>query len=230
MPPRWSLTCLSPVSLSTHRPGRPGPNGSVARVLRPIGPPRLRTPRRPSGPPVGHRLHPPLVAATHEALRLRDLLKFDFFFSRSRDFAAELAAELAIIDPLARTGLHEFTPAEARRWLEQGNPLVAPSSCGRSSTPTTWSPTGSPPATTSRSTSPASSTSASASAGNGQSKAGWRAKSQSPWNCSSPRSAWPGTATSSTRPRRTFASAAPDSATNSARYSGESTSSPTWHN
>jgi glycerol-3-phosphate O-acyltransferase len=67
-----------------------------------------------------------LTTATHEALRLRELLKFDFFFSRRRDFAAEMTAELAIIDPQARTGLHKFTPAEARDWLEQGNPLVAP--------------------------------------------------------------------------------------------------------
>jgi glycerol-3-phosphate O-acyltransferase len=67
-----------------------------------------------------------LATATREALRLRDLLKFDFFFARRRDFAAEMAAELAIIDPAARDGLHEFTPDQARHWLEAGNPLVAP--------------------------------------------------------------------------------------------------------
>jgi len=42
-----------------------------------------------------------LATATEEALRLRDLLKFDFFFARRRDFAAEMATELAIIDPTA---------------------------------------------------------------------------------------------------------------------------------
>jgi glycerol-3-phosphate O-acyltransferase len=67
-----------------------------------------------------------LATATEEALRLRDLLKFDFFFARRRDFAAEMAVELAVIDPAARAGLHEFTPADARGWLEAGNPLVVP--------------------------------------------------------------------------------------------------------
>jgi len=67
-----------------------------------------------------------LATATEEALRLRDLLKFDFFFARRRDFADEMATELAVIDPAARDGLHGFTPAEARHWLEEGNPLVAP--------------------------------------------------------------------------------------------------------
>jgi glycerol-3-phosphate O-acyltransferase len=67
-----------------------------------------------------------LATATAEALRLRDLLKFDFFFSRRRDFAEEMAAELAIIQPGGGAGLPAFTPADARRWLEQGRPLVAP--------------------------------------------------------------------------------------------------------
>ena len=67
-----------------------------------------------------------LATATDEALRLRDLLKFDFFFARRRDFAAEMATELAVIDPAAGTGLHEFTPDDARRWLQTGDPLVAP--------------------------------------------------------------------------------------------------------
>ncbi|GAA0925288.1 lysophospholipid acyltransferase [Virgisporangium aurantiacum] len=67
-----------------------------------------------------------LATATEEALRLRDLLKFDFFFARRRDFAAEMAVELAVIDPAAGPELHEFTPADARRWLEAGDPLVSP--------------------------------------------------------------------------------------------------------
>jgi glycerol-3-phosphate O-acyltransferase len=67
-----------------------------------------------------------LATATAEALRLRDLLKFDFFFARRRDFGTEMAAELAIIDPAARDGLHEFSPDQARQWLEAGDPLVAP--------------------------------------------------------------------------------------------------------
>jgi glycerol-3-phosphate O-acyltransferase len=67
-----------------------------------------------------------LATATDEALRLRDLLKFDFFFARRRDFAEQMALELAIIEPGGGDGLHPFTPADARRWLEQGKPLVAP--------------------------------------------------------------------------------------------------------
>jgi glycerol-3-phosphate O-acyltransferase len=71
-----------------------------------------------------------LATATEEALRLRDLLKFDFFFARRRDFAKEMSLELSIIEPGGGLdgdqGLHEFTPADARRWLEQGRPLVAP--------------------------------------------------------------------------------------------------------
>lgn len=67
-----------------------------------------------------------LATATAEALRLRDLLKFDFFFARRRDFAEQMALELSIIEPGSGGGLHEFTPADARHWLEHGKPLVAP--------------------------------------------------------------------------------------------------------
>ncbi len=40
----------------------------------------------------------PLESAWAEALHLRDLLKFEFFFARKRDFAAELAGELSLFD------------------------------------------------------------------------------------------------------------------------------------
>jgi glycerol-3-phosphate O-acyltransferase len=66
-----------------------------------------------------------LATAGAESLRLRDLLKFDFFFSPRRDFADEMAAELAIIDPSLPESVHEFDADEARRRLEQGQPLVA---------------------------------------------------------------------------------------------------------
>lgn len=66
-----------------------------------------------------------LHTASKETLRLRDLLKFDFFFPSRREFADEMAAELAIIDSGMANGLHEFTPSDARRWLEHGEPLVA---------------------------------------------------------------------------------------------------------
>ncbi|MET7419939.1 lysophospholipid acyltransferase [Dactylosporangium sp. NPDC005555] len=67
-----------------------------------------------------------LTTATEEAMRLRDLLKFDFFFARRRDFAEQMALELAIIEPGDGSGLREFTPADARHWLRHGKPLVAP--------------------------------------------------------------------------------------------------------
>src|SRR5919106_1070616 len=41
----------------------------------------------------------PLESAWAEALHLRDLLKFDFFFARKRDFTGELARELDLYDP-----------------------------------------------------------------------------------------------------------------------------------
>jgi glycerol-3-phosphate O-acyltransferase len=66
-----------------------------------------------------------LKAATMESVRLRDLLKFDFFFSSRREFGEEMAAELAIIEPGGTESLRGFTSADARRWLEQGGLLVA---------------------------------------------------------------------------------------------------------
>lgn len=50
--------------------------------------------------PVGHPGEGDLGArAWAEALRLRDLLKFEFFFAAKPEFAEELRAELAILDP-----------------------------------------------------------------------------------------------------------------------------------
>jgi glycerol-3-phosphate O-acyltransferase len=59
-----------------------------------------------------------------EALRLRDLLKFEFFFPRKRVFADELRAELAILDPE-----WEQRPAQPRQIedvLEHAPVLFAP--------------------------------------------------------------------------------------------------------
>lgn len=66
-----------------------------------------------------------LRTAAHEALRLRDLLKFDFFFPTRRAFAGEMAAELALVDPSQAGEPHEFGPEQARKWLRQSRPLVA---------------------------------------------------------------------------------------------------------
>ena len=64
-------------------------------------------------------------SAWDEALRLRELLKFDFFFARRRDFADELLAELALIDPdIGQVGA-EVSPDDAERWLERARPHVA---------------------------------------------------------------------------------------------------------
>jgi glycerol-3-phosphate O-acyltransferase len=64
-------------------------------------------------------------SAWDEALQLRDLLKFDFFFARRRDFALELQAELALIDPGAGQVGAEVSPDDAQRWLECLRPHVA---------------------------------------------------------------------------------------------------------
>jgi len=63
--------------------------------------------------------------AWDEALRLRELLKFDFFFARRREFAGELQAELALIDPDVGQVGAEVSPADAQRWLERLRPHVA---------------------------------------------------------------------------------------------------------
>ncbi|NMN93499.1 lysophospholipid acyltransferase [Antrihabitans stalactiti] len=64
-------------------------------------------------------------AALDETLRLRDLLKFDFFFSSRPDFAEEMRTELATIDADAAARIDKFDAEEARIWLEKGKPLIA---------------------------------------------------------------------------------------------------------
>jgi glycerol-3-phosphate O-acyltransferase len=63
--------------------------------------------------------------AWDEALRLRELLKFDFFFARRREFAEELQAELVLIDPDVGQVGAEVRPDDAQRWLERLRPYVA---------------------------------------------------------------------------------------------------------
>src|SRR4029077_13065401 len=64
-------------------------------------------------------------ASWREALRLRDLLKFEFFFPRRRDFADELRAEIALIDD---RWLHDVergvSSSGAREWLDKAHPHV----------------------------------------------------------------------------------------------------------
>ena len=60
-----------------------------------------------------------------EALRLRELLKFDFFFAQREQFAEELAAEVAILaSPDTPNGL-EATKEQALEWLANARPLVS---------------------------------------------------------------------------------------------------------
>jgi len=63
--------------------------------------------------------------AWDEALRLRELLKFDFFFAQRREFAEELQAELALIDPDGGQVGAEVSPDDAQRWLQRLRPHVA---------------------------------------------------------------------------------------------------------
>jgi glycerol-3-phosphate O-acyltransferase len=65
------------------------------------------------------------LTAWDEALRLRELLKFDFFFARRREFKDELRAELELIHLDAASATDTVTPADARRWLEHARLPVA---------------------------------------------------------------------------------------------------------
>lgn len=60
-----------------------------------------------------------------EALRLRELLKFEFFFSARHEFEAELAHELRLIGPAASDTADAGAPAEADRLLGEADLLLA---------------------------------------------------------------------------------------------------------
>src|SRR5207244_9395385 len=62
-------------------------------------------------------------AAWAEALRLRDLLKFEFFFADKPGFRRELAAELELLDPAWRG--HVGSPERATALLRRSGALVA---------------------------------------------------------------------------------------------------------
>jgi glycerol-3-phosphate O-acyltransferase len=61
--------------------------------------------------------------AWEQALRLRDLLKFDFFFAGKQDFSKEIRAELAMLDPDWEQRPAE--PESARELLEGTHPHLA---------------------------------------------------------------------------------------------------------
>jgi glycerol-3-phosphate O-acyltransferase len=59
------------------------------------------------------------------ALRLRELLKFDFFFSRRIRFEEDLAREIEVLARPAEANGLEVTPDQARAWLDNAIPLVS---------------------------------------------------------------------------------------------------------
>lgn len=63
--------------------------------------------------------------AWEQALRLRELLKFDFFFAQREQFAEGLWAEVTIMANGLRPSESDVTPVTSRKWLEQARPLVA---------------------------------------------------------------------------------------------------------
>ncbi len=71
-----------------------------------------------------HPTEDPVSEGWAEALRVRDVLKFEFFFARKREFETEFRDELALIDPEweQRTADSEAP----RRALDTAEPLLAP--------------------------------------------------------------------------------------------------------
>lgn len=67
----------------------------------------------------------PAQVGIDEALRLRELLKFDFFFAQREKFIADLRKEIAIMAAPDVPGDDEITPEHARDWLTRARPLVA---------------------------------------------------------------------------------------------------------
>ncbi|MEA2212340.1 MAG: glycerol-3-phosphate O-acyltransferase [Solirubrobacteraceae bacterium] len=66
----------------------------------------------------------PMGVALAEALRLRDLLKFEFFFSEKAQFEAELRDEVALIDPAWRAHGGAGLPDLARTLAASGGMLA----------------------------------------------------------------------------------------------------------
>jgi glycerol-3-phosphate O-acyltransferase len=71
-----------------------------------------------------HPTTDPVAEGWAEALRLRDVLKFEFFFARKREFEPELRSELALIDPdWEQRTADSDAPGRA---LQGADPLLAP--------------------------------------------------------------------------------------------------------
>jgi glycerol-3-phosphate O-acyltransferase len=67
----------------------------------------------------------PVQVGIDEALRLRELLKFDFFFAQREKFIADLREEIAIMAAPDTPDDADITPELAREWLGRAKPLVA---------------------------------------------------------------------------------------------------------
>jgi glycerol-3-phosphate O-acyltransferase len=67
----------------------------------------------------------PVQIGTDEALRLRELLKFDFFFAQRDKFIADLREEIAIMAAPDTLSELTVTPAQASEWLGRAGFLVA---------------------------------------------------------------------------------------------------------
>lgn len=61
----------------------------------------------------------------HEMMRIRELLKFEFFFPNRRDYAEEMEEELVLIEPDARAKAASFDASDVERWLASCRPLLA---------------------------------------------------------------------------------------------------------
>ena len=121
----------------------------------------VRGPGGHPGEPVGIETGTLGTRAWAEALRLRDLLKYEFFFAAKPEFAEELRAELAILDPDWERKAADIggscPPDQGDDPCPRAPPPSPPAwpscrccsatgSSARSSRPTWWWPTGWPPA------------------------------------------------------------------------------------
>lgn len=61
----------------------------------------------------------------HEMMRIRELLKFEFFFPNRRDYSEEMEEELVLIEPDARAKAASFDASDVERWLASCRPLLA---------------------------------------------------------------------------------------------------------
>ena len=71
-----------------------------------------------------HPTDDPVKEGWAEALKLRDILKFEFFFARKREFEVELREELALIDP--QWEQRQGDSDAPRQALQTADPLLAP--------------------------------------------------------------------------------------------------------